>query len=396
MTTVPKPPTLPTLNEVKVKVTEFGDVATKWLFDEEPPPQPPKQIITVSLFVGRQRHVITVDRSLPVSWLVSELIRLHTRQHGVGDPGIIGLRRIKSDPTSVLNLQTSIGKAVKYSRPTPPPRAPSPNSVNTPMLLDITNSGPGRGVAYPSLSCIKPVFDVDFQNRWGPDDAISLQAIVSHPCNAPEVVSARSADNTMVLRFQDGEEIEVEDLIECEEIHCRKIQKTDAAEEKYTWRDLKSYVVQEGGRLVQKTMREIGLGVGDPGVNCAGWHHPEHCPDGMHLTPEMLTTFFTWVPKIDQYQGGDQYRKNLAKIDKMLAFGIGPQNVATCDYDLVEKMIIKYDGTYTGKKRRMGPHRQQLETWFGDIINPPPKKNYSIFEEDGEVCDVVAVQEVTI
>jgi len=350
----------------------FGEQATHWLFDEDEPVIE-KSVICMSLFVGRERYIVNADRSLPVSWLVSELIRQYTNRHGVEDPGIIGLRRMGS-VASCLKLQASIGTAVGRKNTV----TASPTSSSA--LVDVTNVG-----ARPAQSHECPKHgETDIATsalRWGEDETIQLVAVVRHPSQAPEIIKASDDKNVMTYQFDDGEVIEVEELMECEAIRdVRRSEPTHETASRNSWQEIKTYVVQEGGKFVQKKMQEAGLAK-LPDVKCDGWFHPERFPDGKRLTEEDLVGFYTWMPKIDPYMGGDSYRKNLNKIDVMLTFG--PAEVATCDHELVEKLIIKYDGTWV-EKGRIGFHRQRLEDWFEDRREPPKKKNVSIFIEEDE------------
>jgi hypothetical protein len=261
----------------------------------------------------------------------------------------------------------------------PPLPVTTPVAINSQMLSDITNKKKLIDVLKQNSLDLS---DLDYSYRWGPDDTISLVAIISHPTRAPRIVGASEERRTTIYQYQDGEQIEVEDIPDCEGVTGRKTAKADTTTDPYTWRDLKTYIVEEGGRLVQKTMQDMGL-IGDPGVQCPGWYDPEMCPEGKHLSDQDLSAFFKWIPSVDVYQGGDKFRKNCAKIEKMLVFGEG--YIASCDADLVEKLIVKYDGTYTGKKRKAGPHRKKLEQWFSDRINPPPKQNFSIFIEEDDL-----------
>ena len=54
-----------------------------------------------------------------------------------------------------------------------------------------------------------------------------------------------------------------------------------------------------------------------------------------------------------------------------------------CDHDLVEKLIVKYDGTWEAK-RRAGFHRARLEDFWQNRLSPPRKDRFSIFEAEEE------------
>jgi hypothetical protein len=99
--------------EAQLDVDEFKGASQS---QQLPPPSPAgknMEMVRVRVSVGddgRDTYSMRCDKSMPVSWLLSEVIRQHTEKKMIDDPGIMGL--IIPGQKEALDLCEDMGRCL--------------------------------------------------------------------------------------------------------------------------------------------------------------------------------------------------------------------------------------------------------------------------------------------